>query len=214
MDGYYDRAGVDCFDRVGEGKVAVAVDLIYEALAELDLWREDKIGVVELKAPADLIARIEGFHLQEFVGLAGARIGSQVIVDLATDDCIEAEVSPTFTFDLELEREGEIDALNSALFDAIPHWGIEVELLFCELEGGSRTEINPLVELEITHEAEGKTGSPVGLDGFEGIGLGICFCIADAILRHIKSEGETEVVRLLIVVRHILHPVLSEAGRS
>lgn len=98
-----DHPCAEAVDGVGEGDAGIAEELVAEALAYLDFGGEDEVGVEELETEAKLGAEVYRGYLNELVGALGAGVGCQVIVELATQQGIKAEVFDAVALKLELE---------------------------------------------------------------------------------------------------------------
>jgi len=212
---YHDHPGAEAIYGVGEGDAGIAEELVAEALAYLDLGREDEVGVEELEAEAKLGSEVERGDLDELVGALGAGVGCQVIVKLATDEGVEAEVFDAVALKLELEGQVHVYALYGAGRGAVGGYAIlKHQLFFAEGEAGHKAEVYKAAQLKVAHNAQVKAGLPQGLYALKGIGLGKRLAIVDLVHGKVEPEGDAEVVELVIMIGHIKQGALRECTRG
>lgn len=169
----HDHPRAEAVYGVGEGDAGIAEELVAEALAYLDLGGEDEVGIEELEAQAKLWAEVYRGYFNELVRAFGAGIGRQVIVELATEQGIEAEVFDAVALKLELEGQVHVYALYAAGRDAVGGYAIlKGQLLVAEGEAGYEAEVYKAAQLEVAHNAKVKAGLPQGLYALKGIRLG------------------------------------------
>lgn len=200
---------------VSKGDAGVAEELVAQALAYFNLRGEDKVWVEKLEAQAKLGSEVDGGYFNEFVGALGAGISGQVIVELATDKGVKAEVFNAVALKLELEGQVHVYALNGAGGYAVRRYTIlKGEFLFAEGERRHKAEVDKAAQFKVSHEPYVKARLPEGLDALKSIGIGKRLAVVDFVHRKVEPECDAEVVELVIVVGHIEQRTLCQRTRG
>ncbi|MCY1525481.1 hypothetical protein D9M68_604600 [compost metagenome] len=72
--------------------------IVHHTLTDLDLRRENKVGINKFQSEAYLGRKVVRFDTQYLVRSAGAGIGRHVIIKAATQQSVKTEVMYTVTF--------------------------------------------------------------------------------------------------------------------
>ena len=102
MDAEDDHAGLDAVEYVGEFQVLIPCVNVSQAVADLDLRRENKTLEEEVEADPELRPVIMFFYFDQFLGSFGSGIAGHVDVGLYAGQGIDPKISDAVALELDL----------------------------------------------------------------------------------------------------------------
>ena len=112
------------------------------------------------------------------------------------------EVAYALALELELQRQAHVNTLNRTVGSAIGGH-VVLDALLGENKCRYKTQIYKAVYPQVAHEAQVKARFPGGGSPPYGIGSGKRLGVMYLVLGVIETEGDTEIIHLVVVLAHV-----------